>query len=271
MNGYLYLEAGYKQERSFLKNLFVKPPYKIADVTERQTNAYLRLMIMSSSPGVLDNDHHKIIVKVDSAASVSLETQAYHRLFPMKAGASQMIEVELADQACLVYLPHPCVPHRQTKYAATNRICITAGGTLVWGEIITSGRGLKNESFTFSSYHSITEVYCRGKLIIRENLLIEPHRADWNTIGRMEGFTHYGSLILICDRIRRSELKQQLDKSLNELQGVIWGFSETKDGHCVVRVLGHKVEPMYNCFKEVGYFVLAETDQRTQGSHLEQS
>src|SRR5204862_1577227 len=133
----------------------------------------LQLMMMCSSPGILDNDDYEIKISLDEDCKVQLHTQSYQRLFQMQTGAKQCTEVHLKEGASLVYLPHPAVPHAQSIFTSINKIYLSKKSSLIWGEILTCGRQLKAEVFTFSKYHNITEVCMEGRLIIKENLQMQ--------------------------------------------------------------------------------------------------
>ena len=56
----------------------------MANITEDKTGATLQLMLMSSSPGILDGDEYKIKIELEENCSLQLHTQSYQRLFNMK-------------------------------------------------------------------------------------------------------------------------------------------------------------------------------------------
>src|SRR5664279_4889014 len=170
----LYIQTAYRENRTYLKSAYFNPPFKVADITEDKNANQLHLMLMSSSPGILDDDHYQLKIELEQGCSLQLHTQSYQRLFNMKRSASQSLEVYLSPHSSFCFLPHPSVPHEASVFISTNKIYLTQNCSLVFGEILTCGRKLNGEVFLFSKYHSITEVFLQNKLIIKENLLIEP-------------------------------------------------------------------------------------------------
>ncbi len=122
MNAQLQITAGYKKGATFLKNCFYTQPFKIGNVTEHRSESLLKLMIMSSSPGVLDSDHCDCIIEVEEDAQLQITTQGYQRLFSMKNSASQFTKVNIKSNGYLCYLPHPAVPHKEANYSSVNNI-----------------------------------------------------------------------------------------------------------------------------------------------------
>src|SRR5438067_11289091 len=106
LKGKLHIETMLRNDKTFLKKSFSTPPFKIADVTEDKKQKALRLMIMSSSPGVLDGDEYHVELDVKEGCKLEWQTQSYQRLFQMKKGASQTMQVNLLQGASSIYLPH---------------------------------------------------------------------------------------------------------------------------------------------------------------------
>ena len=91
----LQIQASLKNGKTILINSFFTPPFKLADVTEDKSTGTLRLMIMNSSPGILDNDVYQIEIELADHCHLELETQSYQRIFQMKSGARQEMIVRM--------------------------------------------------------------------------------------------------------------------------------------------------------------------------------
>ncbi len=75
LDHHLHIIARFKNERTFLGHCFYKQPFKLANITEDKAGEWLRLMITSSSPGILDNDNYAIKMELEEYAKVHLTTQ----------------------------------------------------------------------------------------------------------------------------------------------------------------------------------------------------
>src|SRR3954464_12306472 len=84
MKANLDIEAALRERKTYLKSCFCTTPFKVADVTEDKSQNLLRLMLMTSSPGILDGDEFYIKIKLAEGCSLGIETQSYQRLFNMK-------------------------------------------------------------------------------------------------------------------------------------------------------------------------------------------
>lgn len=201
---------------------------------------------------------------VEAGASLQLHTQSYQRLFQMKKGAEQRMNIHVKEAATFIYLPHPAVPHAASVFTGINHIFLSNNSTLLWGEIITCGRQVMNESFAFSKYHNLTEIFLNDKLVIRENLFMQPSRNNLQSIGQLEGFTHQASLTWVTNE--NPEEKTKLLLEFLALQpSVEYGVSKTPVNGFIVRMLGYKAEQLHDCLKAMAALLLKSQVTVTSG------
>ncbi len=236
---------------TFLKDVYCTTPFKVANITEDKKSKELQLMLMSSSPGILDGDEYQLKIDLPAGSCVRLQTQSYQRLFNMKQSATQSLDVQMAKGCSFCFLPHPTVPHKNSVYTGTNKFYLSDGCTLIFGEILTCGRKLNGEVFSFSKYHNLTEVFINNKLVVKENLLIEPATINLHAIGQLEGFTHQASLIYFCEKLSVKELRKDISELLANEGEIAFGISELPVTGLVVRLLGQKAEQLHNCLQMI--------------------
>lgn len=249
MNAQLEIHATNINGVTFLKKCYCKPPFKIANITEEKKDPTLRLMLMSSSPGVLSADEYKIKIELDQHCSLQLHTQSYQRLFTMKEQAKQDTELHMANDTAFCYVPHPVVPHRQSGFTTRNKFYLSENCCLIFGEILTCGRKLNGEVFSFSKYHSITQIFMNDKLVIKENLLMQPDFIDVNSIGQLQGYTHQASLIYLDEKAGIKTLIPQLYEILSLEKDISVGITTAPVNGIIVRILGQKAEQLFDCLK----------------------
>lgn len=251
LNATLHIETALRHEKTVLKKSFCTQPFKIANITESKLEHELQLMLMSSSPGILDEDCYQLTVDVGEGCALSLQTQSYQRIFQMKKGATQTLTMNLAEGSSVVYLPHPLVPHQHSIFQARNKIYLSDGCSLLWGEIISCGRKLNGEIFQFSLYHGITEIFLKNKLVVKENLLLKPLEMNMASIGQLEGFTHQATLLYLTERIDVSFSTTSLIEFLQQSNQVIYGISALPVNGILVRLLGHSAEQLFGLLKDL--------------------
>jgi len=254
MRSEVVIKVAMRNGTSYLASSYFTPPFKVADITEDRRAGFLDLMLMCSSPGVLDEDDHSMLVEVGEGARLQLGTQSYQRLLNMKQGAVQSMEVFLGRGACFCWLPHPCVPHEGSIFMGRNRIFMGEDCQLVWGEVLTCGRKLNGEVFGFSKYHVRTEIFIGKQLAILDNICLRPSALSVEGLGQMEGFTHQASLLYVGSEIQRK--RAEMDGCLVGMEGIAYGVSEGPAGSLVIRVLGNKAEPLYAVLREMAGMLL---------------
>lgn len=260
----LHLETALRGEKTILKKSFCTPPYKLANITEDPQQKALQLMVMSSSPGVLDGDEYDIKISLAKDCCLVWQTQSYQRLFHMQQGATQWVEVNVAEGATFVYLPHPSVPHKGSIYTARNKVHLQNKSALIWSEIVNCGRKLNGEVFQFSVYHSLTEIYINNKLAVKENLLLQPSCMDLGAIGQLEGYTHQATLIFINEATNIKTLTGQLiacvDDWLAPTDGA-FGISALPVNGLVVRIMAYKAELLFDGLNRLASLLLQQPEK----------
>ncbi|MEO6219309.1 MAG: urease accessory protein UreD, partial [Ginsengibacter sp.] len=236
----------YKNDRTFLRYCFCKQPFKLADITENKSGDLLRLMITSSSPGILDNDKYFIQVEIEEYAKVCLTTQGYQRIFTMANKASQCMKVEVRNNGSFSFLPHPNVPHTLSNFLSINNIYLNRGHHLIWSDIITCGRKLSGEAFKFSKFHNIINIYLNNRLVIKENVLLEPLIRNIQAIGQLEGYSHQSTLLFINDKADMQIISSDCNEILSGIKEIAFGISKLPVNGLVFRILGHKGEQLFD-------------------------
>ena len=255
MTSQLHIIAGYKNHTSYLKHSYCKQPFKLADITEEKASGLLQLMIMSSSPGVLDHDNYSIGVSIEENAKVNLTTQGYQRLFTMHNTASQYMNVHVHNNASFCFLPHPIVPHAASDFSSVNNIYLHKNHNLVWSEIITCGRKLSGEEFKFTRYHNVTNVHLNNKLVVKENILLEPLKKNVHTIGQLEGYTHQATLLFIHDHADMKKIAEACKELLSGIEDISFGISTLPVNGLICRLLGQKSEKLFNCNNDLASLI----------------
>jgi len=248
---HLHIQTAERNGITYLKQSYCTPPFKVANITEDKQAGPLHLMLMCSSPGILDGDDYRLKFNIEENAHLHLHTQSYQRLFNMKQGAKQKQKFYLQKNASLIYIPHPAVPHKQSIFTTCNTIYLEGNNRLIWGELLTCGRKLNGEQFDFIKYHSTTDIYIQGRLAIKENWLVQPGITNLQAIGQWEGYTHQASLIMLNNQENNSSQYDAINHFLAQQQEITFGISTLPYSGLIVRILGYKAEQLFNCLNQI--------------------
>jgi urease accessory protein len=238
-------------QQSVVVKSYCTTPFKILNITEDKTKLGVDLMLMSSSPGILNGDANTLAITIDVGAQLRLHTQAYQRLFTMHESATQTMAVHVQNAASFIYLPHPTVPHKGSSFTNYNTFYLQQASRLIFGEILTCGRKLNDEQFSFTSYQSVTSVYMHDKLVIKENLFMAPASIAVDAIGQLEGYTHQASLLFINSNAVVENITHTIIHVLQQQKNIAFGVSATPGNGVIVRILGNGAEQLYGCLQMI--------------------
>lgn len=241
------------REQTILKEAYFTPPFKLVEVRENKKNPLLEVMVMSSSPGMLNNDTYDIAIEVIPNSYLNLQTQAYQRIYVSEKGTNQVMNIKVGEHAYFSHAPHPVVPHAGAKYYSENIIHLTKSSTLLWGEILTCGRKFMegNEEFTFKKHHSLTKVYVDNELVFKDNLYVEPLKINVKDLGLYESYTHQGSLFFIASETDITARIEKIYASLEKVEAIDFGISKIRDNAYLLRILANGGEKIFKIFTAI--------------------
>jgi urease accessory protein len=254
---HIFIKVAARNDRSVLERNFFRQPFKVADISEDKCDPALHLMIMSSSPGILDKDHYRVKIELGEHTSVKMATQGYQRLFTMCDHASQSVTVHLKNCSSFYYVPHPTVPHKNSNFSSQNQIYLSKGHHLVWSEIITCGRKLCGEEFAFTRFHNHTDIFLENKLVVRENVLLEPGLTDVQQMGQMEGYSHQSTLLFLDTKFNMKVIANAIRELLDIAGDITFGISSLPANGLIIRILGNSGEKLFNYNQEIASLISA--------------
>ncbi|KAA6439886.1 urease accessory protein UreD [Dyadobacter flavalbus] len=257
------INAESEGEHTLLKDSFHSAPYKVIHYGTRHLHKHLELIMMSASPGIMDEDEISITVDVHEKAHLKLFTQSFSKLHPMKKGAVQKTAVNVKKHGVFKYIPHPVTPFSNAKFKTVNEIHLDKSATLIWGDIIASGRVYSGESFQFTSIHSITKIFRDKKLVLLDNQLLEPAWQPVSSILFYEDYTHQATLIFVSPYAR--ELKSELDEILiGQYEQITFGFTECAADAIMLRAMGNEGTLLHDWLTTMGQLCWEFTMHKSQ-------
>ncbi|WP_214226444.1 urease accessory protein UreD [Pedobacter sp. B4-66] len=250
MDSAIKISVCVEEEKTVMKDSFYNMPYKIVPYGGQRDHQYLELIIMSSSPGIMDGDHLKIDIQVGEQANLHLYSQSYNKLHPMKTGATQQTVVNVGQDAFFQYIPYPITPFKDSIFHTVNEVHLEKGTTLLWGDIICAGRVHRDEVFQFQKLHSTTKIYKEGKIVYIDNQVLKPKDQPIDKMLFHEGYTHQATLIIASDFAL--EFKKEMDEIfIGEYEDITFGFTMCANDMVLVRALGNNGDLLYNFLKTV--------------------
>jgi len=252
LKGALHVTVGHRAAGSYPRHIYCTPPFNLANISQDRDDPAVYMMTMSSSPGILDGDDLDVRIVAEYGSRLMLKNQGYQRVFNMQRGARQKMELRLHEQSEISYIQQPVVPHKNSSLYARNTVHLEDGCIFTLGEIITCGRKLCGEVFRFRRLHSVTELWHRDRLILKDNILLEPALVDVQGIGQAEGYSHQATLVHVNTRSGDVAAAKELAESVLDAEdGLACGISQPLPFLLVVRALANGGEQLYDAFRKI--------------------
>jgi urease accessory protein len=194
---------------------------------------------------VLQGDRLALDVTLAPGARAHVTTQSATKVHTMDANyAVQTQSIALADGAYLEFLPEPLIPHRGARYLSDTRISIAPTATLLFADIVQSGRKHHRPDESFGAAMLSLAVSAErpdGKSLFTEKLVIEPARRPMRQTGVMDSFDVFGNVILLTPKDGADRVHARVDADVDHANGVAFGACRLpNDAGLVFKVLGRE-------------------------------
>lgn len=251
MESVIQLNVAKEGTHSVLKESCHNAPYKLTHYGAPKLQEHLEMIIMSASPGIMDDDTLDIEINMKAETKLKLFTQSFNKLHPMKRGARQTTVARIAQDAVFYYIPHPVTPFRDSIFKNDSSVYLEGDAVLIWADVIGAGRIHMNEAFVFNSLHSTTKIYRNNKLILMDNQFLSPAKQPITGLLFFEGYTHQATFIFSA--LFAKELKEELDEILTlDYSDITYGFTKAADDIVILRALGNDGELLYDFMGMLG-------------------
>lgn len=247
----LSLEKDNFNNKTSIKNQFYKTPLciKRALYIEETCPEMAYIYIISPSGGILQGDRYRTDITLKNYAKSHITTQSATRIYKMnKNFGTQIINLDVAENCYLEYIPDQIIPFRNSKYYQVSNIKVHDTATCVYSEIITPGRVASNESFEYDiCYMKVKAVNHIGKIRFIDIAKLEPKKENITSFGIMNGYDILGNIYILIPSDQTMFIKNEINVFLNNLNNVIGGCTKLPDdGGLLVRLLGQFVFDVRN-------------------------
>ncbi|CAO3671326.1 unnamed protein product [Umbelopsis vinacea] len=264
-------------------------PLKFVPTSTHQENL-AAAYILSYGGGMLSGDEVDIAIELNTDSCLLLMTQGSTKIFkdreqsatvgtpisripgrpgPIIDGASQTIDAFVSPTSMLLLLPDPVTSFKNSIYHSYQRIHLTSNESstsqLVLLDWFTGGRLARGEKWQFKKYASKIDIRLDGRLLVRDNLVLEDENKEWvptsSYSSRLHPHTCFATLIMIApgqsdlskvvqlctaffDRLSIGQVKRPKE--------LIWSLSRLRhvENGILLRVAGETTEIVKNFLKK---------------------
>ncbi len=224
--------------KTILDDVYFTSPFKVMRPFYI-TDEYIRVVIMSSSAGIMAGDSQEYNINVGNGTKLELTSQSYEKIHKMiDSSASRKCTITVGKNAMLKYNPQPTIPFAESNFESLIKIELAdESSRLFFTDIISCGRCGFGEEFKYTRYKSTIDVKCNDTLIYRDNTNYMPNEVDMTGYGYFEGYTHLAN-IYIANVPHDNDTLEKVGQVL-DLEDISAGFSVTKGGNINIKILGY--------------------------------
>jgi urease accessory protein len=213
------------------------------------------LYVVSPSGGILQGDRYRTDILLKKNAAAHITTQGATRIYSMNTNsASHFINITMDKNCYLEYIPDQIIPYKNSRYYQKANLNIHSNSTLIYSEVLTSGRVAMDESFEYDICYLKT--HCKNennKNRFLENTKIEPKKQQLKDYGMLGKYKIVGTVYVITKKEHVVELEETINNEMLKIAEISVGTSILSDeSGIIVRILGSKTEDVFDAiFKTV--------------------
>jgi urease accessory protein len=245
--GFLRIGFEHRGQQTILANLERRAPYMVqrALYCDPEMPGLACVFLITTTGCLLQGDRLALEITLGLRAEAHVTTQSATKIHAMDANyAAQTQTITLADDAYLEFLPDPVIPHRQARFVSDTQISIAPSATLLFSEIIQSGRKHHRSDECFgATVLSISTAAARpdGCRLFTEKLLIEPRRYAMRQTGVMDSFDVFANVILCTPKDKADRVYERVEADVDLADGIAFGACRLpNDAGLIYKILGRE-------------------------------
>ncbi len=203
--------------------------------------------LANPTAGIFQGDRQIIEIKVSPGAKAHVTNQSATKIHAMpELSASQDTRLIVEDQGYLEYLPEPIIPFQGARFSQRAHISVATNGTLIYAEIIASGRLAHGELLAYHRLrNSLTVSRPDGYPIYHEAYCLQPEVRFPLASGILmnERQSTLGTMLIVTNDVEAAVLADNLRECLNDSFATSWnnkvGITSLSGGYGVgIKVTG---------------------------------
>ncbi|WP_300697442.1 urease accessory protein UreD [uncultured Clostridium sp.] len=240
-SGLIDLVLEKKDDKTIATKKFYEGLVKVSPTIKMDRENIPTFYLLQLGGGYIEGEKYKNIFKLKDNARAIITTQASAKVYKClnNIKTKQETEIELGKNSVLEYITDNVILYKDAIYKQVNNIYLDESSTLIYSDGITAGWSPEGDNFKYKSVQLKSNVYVNNKLVLLDNLIVNPINNDVTKLGFFEEYSNFGTLLVINKNVD--------DKVITELREVIrklnlpvdFGISKLEVNGFVLRVLGN--------------------------------
>lgn len=239
--GEIYLELSEKDGRTIESKKKYDGLIKVSPTIHLDSEKISTYFLVGLGGGYVEGEKYRFEITLKNKARSIITTQSSTKVYKCEHNkeTKQETKIILKDSSILEYITNSVILYKDAIYKQVNEFYMDEDSTLIYSDGITSGWSKEGESFSYNKALLNTKVYLNNKIVLLDNLLVNPREDDVTGLGYFEGYKNFGTLLVINKNITSDIIQTLKHKVAEEKLPIKFGISELEVNGFVCRVLGN--------------------------------
>ena len=164
-----------------------------------------------------------------------------------------MVNITIGEGSYFEYIPDQIIPFRNSRFYQSSELAVHDNATMVYSEMIASGRVASGESFEYDNCYIKTIARNQsGKLRFMDVIKLEPRKEDLRVDGILGNFDVVGTVYIITREFYIKNLQLEINAKIKEVEGTLSGGASILPAKqsVIVRILGKTTGDVQNLIFE---------------------
>lgn len=240
------LIIGKKGEKYVTDSAYFTGIAKLARAIYLDTDGVPCYYLMQLGGGYVEKERFRTAIGVKAGARAIVTTQAATKVYRSDNDhpSYQENEVVVEENASLEYITDNVILFKDAIFRQDTTIHLKESSSLVYTEGLTSGWSPDGKRFQYKSLQMKLKMFIEGRPVMLDNLKLNPREDDMASIGFLEEYNNYSSMIIVDDLVNDSFI-DALREKVKELDlDVRVGITKLECKGLVLRAMGNLTQDL---------------------------
>lgn len=251
------LKVSYQQREDTTQPIetYAQAPYKLQRPFYPQGKQICYTTILHTAGGMVGGDQLSQFIQLQPQTHAVITTAAASKIYRTNGLiASQTVNLDVGEKACLEYLPRETILFNGAQYQQHLKVNLASTATWLGWEIIRFGRSARGEQFLKGEARSRTEIWQNGELIWVDCPWLPASQQVWDSPHGLGGSPLIGTLVWVGKPIS-SEVLSAIRQLWSETETIGEAGTTALISGLLCRYRGNSRAEVINWFTKIWRFL----------------
>ncbi|MGL4761727.1 MAG: urease accessory protein UreD [Sarcina sp.] len=240
------LVIGKKGEKYATEVAYFTGIAKLARALYLDTDGVPCYYLMQLGGGYVEKEKFRTAVGVKDNARAVVTTQAATKVYKCENGhpSYQENEVYVGENASLEYITDNVILFRDAMFKQETTIKLQKTSSLVYTEGLTSGWSPDGKRFQYKAIQMRLKMFIGDKPVMLDNLKLNPREDDMSSIGFLEQYNNYSSMIMVDEMVNDKFIEVLREKIKDLNLDIRAGITKLECNGLVLRLMGNLTQDL---------------------------